>query len=422
LVPEAPIKSEERGTTRFLDYFGLERQTNDPLLVVETKRPKSQLPRLAAQSDDHLSSTIPEIISRGLAGEAVMGEWREWLATLQDYVRSIHAETQRTPRRVILTNGDWLILFLEPADAFCNNELPNPNHILVFSDRSDLEEHYKDLFRHVEYGRVSKETPGLLPSELPFHVPKDAIDRVMHGLRLRYIEQPGIYKPSPVIKVAPVMFLRSRYRTWIRVEIPPKDYELPHDGIKLSAHLTEVQKGATKLLCQVNARLGTQFSPSPLSKHYEDEEAFDPIRGMVECGKDEFFVVTGDKTHYLSPEPSVPQCPHHHWGASHAAGVASNPGPVLNRSITPRAFFISTEMHHCAHRDVAAAKASQITTENRVRCGSRSGEDSQAFCEIWRFETHLCCRTCVFEEVCTKTDVFHLPCQPPNLTKKQDRR
>jgi len=244
----------------------------------------------------------------------------------------------------------------------------------------------------------------------------------MHGLRLRYIEQPGIYQPSPVIKVAPVMFLRSRYRTWIRVETPPKDYELPHDGTKLSAHLTEVQKAATKLLCQVNAVLGTQFSPSPLSMHYEDEEAFDPIRGMVECEKDEFFVVTGDKTHYLSPEPSVPHCPHHDWGKSSTVGGASNSGPVLNRSIKPRSFFISTEMHHCAHRDVASAKASQITTENRVRCGSRSGEDSQAFCEIWRFETHLCCRTCVFEEVCTKADVFHLPCQPPNLTKKQDRR
>jgi hypothetical protein len=209
-----------------------------------------------------------------------------------------------------------------------------------------------------------------------------------------------------------VIFLRSRYRTWVRVETPPTEYELLHDDTKLLAHLAEVQKAATKLLCHVNAVLGTQFSPSPLSKNYEDEEAFDPICGTVECKEDKFFVVTGDKTHYLSPEPSVPQCPHHDWGQSRAVGVASNPGPVLNRSIKPRAFFISTEVHHCTHRDVAAAKASQITAENRVRCGLRSGEDSQAFCEIWRFETHLCCRTCVFEEVCTKAEVFHLPCLP----------
>jgi hypothetical protein len=121
-------------------------------------------------------------------------------------------------------------------------------------------------------------------------------------------------------------------------------------------------------------------------------------------------VVTGDKTHYLSPEPSVSQCPHHSWGKSHAMGVACNPSPILNRSITPRSFFFSDEVHYCAHRDVTAAKSSQLATANRIRCGARSGENSQAFCEIWRFETHLCCRTCAFEEVCTKAEVFHLPC------------
>jgi hypothetical protein len=34
------------------------------------------------------------------------------------------------------------------------------------------------------------------------------------------------------------------------------------------------------------------------------------------------------------------------------------------------------------------------------------------FCEIWKFEEHLCCRTCAFEEVCTKAEVFSgLPCK-----------
>lgn len=253
--------------------------------------------------------------------------------------------------------------------------------------------------------------PGLTPGELPFHVARDAIDRIMHGLRLRYIEQPGIYQPSPVIKVAPVIFLRSRYGTWLRVETPPGDYEVPHELGRLLQHLAKVQKAATDLLCQTNNALGTHLQPAPLAKHYENEESFDLVRGIVECGEDEFLVVTGDKTHYLLPEPSVPQCPHHDWGQSNTAGVACHSGPIMGRSIEPRAFFISSEVHHCAHRDVAAAKASQITAENRMRCGARSGQDGQAFCEIWRFESHLCCRTCAFEEVCTKAEVFRLPCQ-----------
>jgi hypothetical protein len=419
LIPEAPIASEEKGTTRFLDYLGFERQTNSPLLIVETKRPSSVLPQPMTPFD---SSSDPEIISRGLAGEPLMGQWSEWLASLRDYARSVHAKARQTPRRVVLTNGKWLVLFLEPDDAFVKEPPPKPNRILVFPYRSDIEQsdielRYTELFRHLEYGIVSREMSGLTPGELPLHVARDAIDRIMHGLRLRYIEQPGIYQPSPVIKVAPVIFLRSRYGTWLRVETPPGDYEVPHQPGRILQHLTKVQKAATDLLCQTNNALGTRLQPSPLAKHYENEESFDLVRGIVECSEDEFLVVTGDKTHYLLPESSVPQCLHHDWGQSNIAGVACNPGPIMGRSIEPRAFFISSEVHHCAHRDVAAAKASQITAENRMRCGARSGQDGQAFCEIWRFESHLCCRTCAFEEVCTKAEVFHLPCQHPKPKK-----
>ena len=58
------------------------------------------------------------------------------------------------------------------------------------------------------------------------------------------------------------------------------------------------------------------------------------------------------------------------------------------------------------------AKSCRITLENRDRCGSRSSGEQGAFCEIWRFEQHLCCRTCAFEDVCTKAEVFQgLPCK-----------
>jgi hypothetical protein len=313
-----------------------------------------------------------------------------------------------------------LILFLDPSDAFLDGGTLNPDRILVFSEWSDIERRCANLFRHLEHGIVLGETPGLTPGELPFHIAGNAVDRLMHGLHLRYIEQPGIYQPSPVIKVAPVIFLRSRYGAWLRVEAPPREYELPHQGDRLAEHLAEVQEAATNLLCQVNNGLGISLQPSPLSEHHEDEDVFEPIRGVRERGPDEFLVVTGDRTHYLLPEPSVPDCPYHDWAQSHTAGVASNPGPIMTRSIKPRSFFFSTEMHHCTHRDVASAKASRITAENQMLCGSRSGQQGQAFCEIWRFELHLCCRTCAFEEVCIKAEeVFRLPCQHPSRKGQQ---
>ena len=62
---------------------------------------------------------------------------------------------------------------------------------------------------NLEYSSVLEEVGALLPGELPFFLTEEKVDYLMHGLHLRYIEQPGIYLPSPVIKVAPVIFLRS---------------------------------------------------------------------------------------------------------------------------------------------------------------------------------------------------------------------
>ena len=82
--------------------------------------------------------------------------------------------------------------------------------------------------------------------------------------------------------------------------------------------------------------------------------------------------------------------------------------------MNPRAFFVSGEPHHCAHSVVADAKFSVITDANAPVCGPRSGSRGQAFCELFRFETRLCCRTCAFESVCTKTRALAIvPLHPP---------
>ena len=409
LVPETPIRSEEWETIRFFDYLGFEKGPENPLLIVETKRPNTPLPHALTQAP-----TYSEIVSRGLAGEPLQGEWNKWLDSLRDYVCSLYKRTQEAPRRVVLTNGDWLILFLDPFDAFLKDGTRNPNLIIVFLDRSDIEKRFRDLFLHLEHGLVLGETPAPTPRELLFYIDPGTVDQAMHGLHLHYIEEPGIYQKKPVIKVAPILFLHLLHGSWLRVETTSQEeYELPHQKKLLSKHLREVKKAARKLLDQVNEVLQTSLQPLPLSQHYKDENAFEPIRGVVEYGTDKFLVVTGDKTHYLVPEPSVPDCLYHDWTVCDTNGVGANPGPIVKRSVEPRSFFVSGELQHCAHRDVFSAKENPITVYNRERCGLRSGEEGQAFCEIWRFEQHLCCRTCVFEEVCKKSEVFRLPCIPP---------
>ena len=413
LVPEAPVRSQQSGNIRFLDYLGLERQTEKPLLIVESKRARAELPSALKPA-----ATYSEVVHLGLSGEVLSEEWNKWLKDLTDYVRSADTRTQQVPRRVAITNGNWLILFLDPSDAFLEGGTANPNQIFVFENRTGIESRFSDLFLLLEHQQVLGEIAPLTPGELNFYLSGDEIDRLMHGLRLRYIEQKDIYEISPVIKIAPVLFVRTRNGAWLRIETPPRTYELPYEKHRLHDHIGEVDKAAKDLLAEVKCRLGIALHPFSLSGHYGDEEGFDTIRGVFESRPNEYLVVTGARTHYLLPTSSGQSCPYHDWVACKNAGISFDSGPIMARSTKPRSFFVSNELHHCAHRDVNSAKAAQITCTNRLLCGPRSGQDGQAFCEIWRFEQHLCCQACAFGEVCTKTTVFQIPCRHEHDNKK----
>ena len=432
LVPEAPIASSLEGTKKFLDYLGTERDGADPLLIVESKRPSSPLPkRTAATGKSSVTAMADEptesVIAAGLGGKELTGDWNKWLKTLRGYVKSASDRRGKVPRRAALISGRWLIIFTDPADSFLEGGTRNPEKILVFAaggdeqgDQDLIELHYREIFRWLENQRVLDEVPPLTVAEVPFHISPDQIDHLMHGLHLLYIEEPDFYQGasvalsvSPVIKVMPIIFLHSRYGAWLRVYSESR-IEMPHDAGRLGEHLRAVHETAAGLLEDINRGLGTSFTPATIESHYGNPDDFNALRGVVEKRKDythydEHVLVTGQYTHYFRLEPTVPGCPHHDWGNSNRENRAVIVS-IERRSTTPRAFFISGENHHCAHRDVDAAKSSQITPANRARCGPRS---TDAFCEIWRFEKRLCCRTCIFEGVCTSAPVFSLPCHRP---------
>ncbi len=422
LVPEVPLTSQARGTRRFLDYLGFERYTHRPLLVVEAKRPTSSLPNVYVgkrlRSETHLRradaptevlkpTEVAGYLVRGLSGERLTGDWNAWLGDLQDYVRSVYRFENGSLRRAVITNGDWLVLFLNPFDAFTENGTRDANQIIVFRDRAEIESNHTDLFLNLAHQYVVRSADALTPGDVAFAISADAIDKLMHGVLLCYCETPAPFESFPSISVAPVLFLHSRYDPWIRVEAPPEHYLIPRSERDLDGHLRAVATAAQSLLRDINQRLGTQLKPSPLTTHYEEGDLFDGLHGVIEQHENRYLIVTGDKTHYLMGRSSVPNCPHHDWVRSARLGFAATTAPIMRPSVSPRAFFTSGMTHHCAHRDVISAKSNQVTPEDRARYGPRSGD---AFCEIWPFDNHLCCRTCVFEDVCTKAEVFRLPC------------
>jgi hypothetical protein len=421
LLPEAAVRSDDSGTRRFLDYLGFERNTLKPLLVVEAKRLKIALPLIATLPKPGAKSapTIMDdallgpsaIVSQGLAGTKLSGEWSKWLAELKDYVRSVYTKTNQIPKRVVMTNGDWLILFLEPTQAFLSEAVCPPEGVLVYNDGDDIALRSGEIFRVLEHQHVLNTLPFLDPAELPYHVTGPSVRSAMHGLRLRYEQTPALKQAAPIIHVAPVVILRTDLGATIRVENPDDQFELPHLAGQIATHLAEVRDAAEILLRASSERLATPLVAAPLENHFEDPLSFEAQKGVSRSAEDEYFLVTGQHTHYLRAEPSVPDCPYHEWAKSSVAGVAVAPGPIMVSNVQERSFFASGEMHHCTHRVVFLSKASEISPENEVRCGPRSGQYGEAFCEIWGFERRLCCRTCAYERVCTKAQVFQLPCQ-----------
>ena len=424
LLPEAGVRSQITGRRRFLDYLGIEHRTNRPLLLVEAKRPSAVLPVLLTLPDIPSSRPGPSsvrgaiavtdtdsvVISRGLAGESLGGDWPDWLSDLRGYVRSVRVATGQAPKRVVITNGHWMVLFLRPDEAFVEQGPCDPRSIVVFRTPDEILESSAYLFTELEHQRVLGEAPTLRPVELPFYVESRQILEAMHGLRVRYEAAQAIYQREPMIHVAPVVFLHTDFGAWLRVESAAQ-FPIPHEPDHLVDHLEAVRERARALLAEIADTLRIELRPQPIEGHFANTDSFEAQKAVIKLLDDEYWIVTGEKTHYLVAEPTVPDCLYHDFANSQRLGVPAMPGPVLQRSVEPRSFFYSPETHHCSHSTVALAKSQMITPENRGRCGTRSSQNGEAFCEIWSFEQRLCCRTCVFESVCTKAQTFRLPCQ-----------
>ena len=405
LAPETPLSSYNRNTTRFLDYLGFERDHCEaPLLIVEAKRPSSDLPKPTARSANF--ETYAEVVSYGLKGNKLSGDWPKWLKDLKDYVQSA-TRRSRCPRRAVITNGRWIVVFENPQDAFEEGGSCLHESIHVFEE-SDFEAKFPRLYRLLEYSHVSGHFVPVDVASVSMYMAVDAATMMMHGLRVMYIETPSHFEGlSPGIKVVPLLFIGSSAGTWLCVW-SRKELELPQETDKLSEHLREVDAAAKTLADSVSSLLGRTLPLRSLREHYGAE--LGSLRGVREVARNLYEVVTGTSTHYLHSIDSAPSCRWHEWGNAKADGVQDGQHPIVSRSTQPRSFFFSPETHHCAHSAVSGLKKAELTPLNRPACGARSGEYGQAFCEIIRFDERLCCRTCAFEEVCTTASAFRLPC------------
>jgi hypothetical protein len=143
ILEEAQAKGE---TTLFLDYLGVNPDSRAPLLIVEAKawaKPfvapsPATLDRSGAKNTaDSGPSLIARAVDHAKKGEGessspVTLEWTRWIAKLRDYVKTVHENSGYCAQRVVITSGQWLVIFRNPAAAFLEDGAATDWGILCF--------------------------------------------------------------------------------------------------------------------------------------------------------------------------------------------------------------------------------------------------------------------------------------------------
>ncbi|MDQ5987910.1 MAG: hypothetical protein CSYNP_03658 [Syntrophus sp. SKADARSKE-3] len=412
-------EARTRGETTFrLDYLGVNQQTRIPLIIVEAKAwetpfvaPSARGKSVEGSAPSRPLSLICAAIEHCKAGGApkdspVIAEWAEYLAKLHQYVTLIRNESGHTVTRVALLSGQWLVIFKDPEAIFLTCGKVNPLVIGVYQGGelvSESDAIYDQLARSV----VSDALPSTIrPSLLPAYIRTKDVKQAYRALWVSRQAIGASWKPRPSLDFEVAMLLERRDGVLLTVtDESLQGASMPHDYRELTAHIATIESQSDKLLQRSNGELETTLQVSAVEvfpgfctskgnmtqnfTNAGNQRRTNLIKTVGKVG--EFLLVTGKATHFLFGEPSVDHCDCHDWGFCQSQAQESGREPICIRSVNPKAFFKSSERHHCAHRLVHDRRNSQ--------------------CQIDAFEEFLCCRACALQDFCWKPqELAALPC------------
>jgi len=431
---EHQVLSAESGHRRFLDYLGYERESERPLIIVEAKRPSLSLPSASDYcghpthhpAAEMIKQFCPQMKSGGhqpsTDAPQLPSQWQEHLRTLRDYFLSTSVQAGSV-KRVVITNGEWLIIFQDPLQAF-GDDSDDMGEIVVYQDHNAILERWQDIFERLAYKKLTDKPPWLQPNQVSGAVSDKNVAGAAHALRVCYNHSQTGYRETPNMYVTPLLLLVGKNGSCVVVQPDhPDPSQVPCDSNSVANHTKSVTQQANQLLGEVERQLGHKPQLLNIKDYYENKRLFEHWPAVKErrtqLGQHrEFVVVTGDQTHFLV-SGSCGSCPFHKFTNASANNCVHPHGPLNRSSTSPRCYFPSGDRFHCAHGKTYDAKKTLVTALNRNRTGMRSAGNDEAFCELWKIDQFLCCQSCLYRPVCEQSQLFNLPCPKTRKPRKQ---
>jgi hypothetical protein len=244
------------------------------------------------------------------------------------------------------------------------------------------------------------------PALLSAYIRSADIKRIYRALWVSRQATGASWKPKPSLDFDVAMVIERQDGALLTViDSSLQGFPMSHEYPEVSGHITAIEEQLDELLRRINAEIGATLQPSAvetfigfsasnvnggqnvISLDHQPCKYLSKIVG--EPG--EFLLVTGTTKHFLLGEPAVDPCDFHDWVFCQKQAQEQGERPIVSRSVKPKAFFISGEGHHCAHR---------LVHDRRIKR-----------CQIDAFEEYMCCRACVLQTFCWQMqELATLPC------------
>jgi hypothetical protein len=419
--PDDPrqIAEEARSLTSsnerlYFDYLGKAVVSQLPVLLVEAKRFDVDFVRRAGGptlSKEEAAISIAEALGALKDGRegSLLANWTEWLGDLCKYVRSLPPEARQTLRRVVLTAGRWMVVFTDPTPAFLDNGTPNPASIHCFTSLEEFEERPRDLYRLLDRERLVDTLPITMPlAEALALIQPASMTAYWRGIVIVTSHSGGVRARYPTRSVYPAIIVEAARRYFGIVSYGEPVLEEPREEGEFDNFLRDLDAVSAEFEEDVLRNFARHDLPRKALKDFAARPALGvstpPEQGStvalagVQTGRgfvrstgepmarDEYLVVTGTARFHKLRASS--ECQFHDWRNAREAGKSAPQGRfgILINSYTE-----SGQARHCEH--------------NPFVFGTRRHR-----CEVTPIETHLCCRSCVYEDVCWATDGNRRPC------------